>query len=190
LSKIIAIDGGHNIPQDLGKVVLHPNTKKRIKEFFLNGYVALAAQEDLIDRGYIVYDFEGSLVRKKIPFINTVKANVAVEIHHNAHSIPTVRGAEVIYHPGSKKGAILADYILTEIRQEGFETNGVKEGWYRYNPKLGKFYAFTSKIWSPAVIVECGYMTNNEDLAGMLKANYSKKMGKAIARGIASYVKS
>ena len=188
--KTIAIDAGHNIPQDLGKVVLHPDTKKRIKEFFLNKYVALVVQEDLIDRGYTVHDFEGSLVRKKITFINTVKANIAVEIHHNAHSIPTVRGAEVIYHPGSKKGEVLADYILTEIRQEGFETNGVKEGWYRYNPKLGKFYAFTSKIWSPAVIVECGYMTNEKDLEIILCSNYYEKMGKAIARGIDSYAKA
>lgn len=188
--KVLAVDGGHDIPFDLGKVILDPVNKKRIKEFFLNGFVALVTQEDLIDRGYKVYDFEGNLVRKKIPFINTVNAFAAVEIHHNAHRLPNVHGAEVIYHPGSKKGEALADYILTEIRQEGFEINGIKKGWWRYNPKLGKFYAFTSKIWTPAVIVECGYMTNKKDLQTILQDNYHKQMGRAIAQGMDYYVKS
>jgi N-acetylmuramoyl-L-alanine amidase len=184
--RIIAIGAGHDIPSDLGKVIFDG----KIKEFFLNQRIALVSQEDLIDRGYIVHDFEGNLIRKKIPWINTVNAIASVEIHHNAHNHTKIQGAETIYHPKSLTGRIFADVVIEAIAEEGFRVNGVKQGWYRYNPKSKKFYAFTSKIWSASIIVECAYLTNKYDLDVIQQKDYSERMGRAIARGVNYYVKT
>jgi len=186
MEQILAIGAGHDIPFDLGKVVLDG----KIKEFFYNQRVALVVQEDLIDRGYTVHDFEGHLSQKKIPFINLIHPILSVEIHHNANNDTATRGAETIHHPNSKKGKLLAEVVLEAIKEEGFKTNKVHEGWYRYNPKSKKFFAFTSRIKVPSIIIECAYFTNWADVKTVQQNDYPKRMGKAIARGVNWYVKT
>lgn len=74
------------------------------------------------------------------------------------------------------------------IKEEGFETRGIFEGWWRYNPKSQKFYAFTSKIWKPSIIVECSYLTNPTDRAMIQDLEYAHDFGLAIAKGVKNYV--
>ena len=136
----IAIDAGHNTPNDLGFVY-----DNEFFEFWENRLVAAWAGKYLCQWGYKVEDFQGHLIREKIPFVNSKAATLSVEIHHNATSSETIRGAEVIYHPNSKKGKQAANIMLDAIKQQGFTTRGIFEGYFRYDKSRG-FFAWTAKL--------------------------------------------
>lgn len=101
--KTIAIAEGHNTPQDMGRVVQGRDFPLLV-EFFENRLISTYAMYFLYRRGYKIEDFSGHLIREKIPFINTTKADFCIEIHHNANDSAKFRGAEVIYHPKSIQG--------------------------------------------------------------------------------------
>ena len=180
----IAIDAGHNTPHDLGHVY-----DNEIFEFWENRIVAAYAGRYLQQWGYTVEDFQGHLIREKIPFINSRNAELSIEIHHNANKSETIRGAEVIYHPNSKQGKKAAECIIDAMKLEGFRTRGVFEGYFRYDKSRG-FFAWTAKLWKPSIIVECLYLTNAVDRQVLLYEDYYKDMGFAIAQGAKNYVET
>ena len=187
--KTIAIGEGHNTPQDMG-FEYNPQKDDWLIEFCENLKILPYVIEYLYKWDYRVEDFSGHLIREKIPFINTSKADFSVEIHHNANNSEKFRGAEVIYHPKSIQGKKAAQVMLDAIKKEGFEIRGIFEGWWRYNPKSNKYYAFTSKLWKPSVIVECAYFTNQTDRNVISYFDYPHDMGLAIAKGIKNYVEN
>ena len=181
MEKSIAVSIGHNPPRDYGF------QKKGKAEYFYNASVAIELQKELYENEYIVYYPHGSL-KTKVDMINHLfKPEIAVEIHHNSNSRKMEKGAEIIYHPTSIQGKILAEKILKEMEYRGFETGGIFKGYYRYDKTKGYFY-FTSKTNMPAVIIECAYMTNADDFAVMNEIDYFRKMAHAIYRGIENYV--
>lgn len=188
--RTIAIAEGHNTPQDMGAEIYDINTHEYFTEFFENRKVTTYAMEYLYNEGYEIEDFAGHLIRDKIPFINNSRAKICVEIHHNANNSEEIRGAEVIYHPSSKKGKKLAQCISDSIKEAGFKTRGIFEGWYRYDKSLNKIFALLSRTKVAAVIVEVGYLTNLYDRRMLrIEGNY-KKLGIAVAKGIINYVKT
>jgi len=182
--KTIAIDAGHNTPHDLGFIY-----DDELFEFWENRIVAAYAGRYLQQWGYKVEDFQGHLVRDKIPLINSRNAELSIEIHHNANKSEKIRGAEVIYHPNSKQGKKAAKCVLDALKFEGFTTRGIFEGYYRYDKSKG-FFAWTAKLWKPSIIVECAYFTNPIDRQVLRYENYHKDIGFAIAKGAMKYVKA
>ncbi len=183
--KTIAIAEGHNTPQDMG--FEYKDDKTHLVEFCENLKILPYTIEYLYKWGYRVEDFHGHLIREKIPFINSRNAELSIEIHHNANASEKFRGAEVIYHPNSKRGKKAAKIMLEAIKDEGFEIRGIFEGYYRYNKSKG-FYAFTAKIWKPSIIVECCYLTNQADRDKIMFNDYYNDFGLAIAKGVKNYV--
>jgi N-acetylmuramoyl-L-alanine amidase len=181
--RIGAVDGGHNIPFDFGRV------EGNLKEFFLNKHIALLVQEGLINKGYTIYDFEG-LLSKKIKYIKSLNLDFAIEIHHNGCSNPNKRGAEVIYNPEEENEELLARCILKSIKDNGFPVNGAYKDWWRYDKSSGKKFAYTSKLKIPSPIIECLYETNSKDVEIIQSAGYYSDMAFAIIQGIENYFNS
>ena len=185
--KIIAIGEGHNTPQDMG--VQYKDENSHLIEFCENLKILPFTIEHLYKWGYRVEDFHGHLIREKVPFVNSRIAELSIEIHHNWYSSEKIRGAEVIYHPNSKRGKKAAELMLDAIRDEGFETRGVFEGYYRYDKSKG-FYAFTAKLWKPSIIVECGYFSDPVFRLRVKELAYAQDFGLAIAKGARNYVEN
>lgn len=110
-------------------------------------------------------------LREKCRFINFngSSRDCAIEIHFNSFKIwedlnrdglvtedeltAAGKGCETLYYPGSLAGRLLAEICQNAMKDILPPDRGVKEGWYRMNPKNGPDY-FLAQTRCPAVIVE------------------------------------
>jgi N-acetylmuramoyl-L-alanine amidase len=180
---IVAIGAGHT-PKS-------PGVKyKNIIEYTENLKVTTRIQIELSRKHIEFHDFKGSL-RQKVDYINLVKPDVAIEIHHNYHWDSDIRGTELIYHPTSQKGKLLAEKIMRAFfaYPDSWDRISLREGYYRYDKSKG-FYYFTSHTKMPAIILECVYVSNPEDRLLMFSVGYLNKIAKSVVEGIKNYAET
>jgi len=98
------------------------------------------------------------VLKSKVDFINTrlVNGDIAIEVHFNAAVVDgknVGRGCETLYYPGSENGKQLAIKCQEALEEFYPPSRGVKEGWYRMDPKRGADF-FLAQTKCPAVIIE------------------------------------
>lgn len=152
------------------------------REKDLNLSIALACNEVLIRHGVTVsmsrtHD-ENDSISDEIKECNNFKPDLAVDIHNNAGGGD---GAECFYHCNGGKGKTLAENVLAEIVQVGQNSRGAK---VRVNSSGKDYYAFIRETTAPAVIVECAFLDNQQDIQILDTQKKQIAMGTAIAKGI------
>lgn len=134
-------------------------------------------------------------LKTKVEYVNNQSdAVVALEIHFNSakktivnaaganEEINVGSGSETLYCPNSIPGFKLATAVQKELGRVFKPDRGVKEGWYRMNPKFGPdFFLVQTKI--PSVIVEPEFIHRKETII-----NSREEGCYAIARGLQNYL--
>ncbi len=121
---------------------------------------------------------EDMAVRKKIA--NESDADLLVSIHQNAFPSAKAKGAQVFYHKSSAAGKLLAESLQESLRQR------VDDGNQRQAKENADYYILrTTEI--PAVIVECGFLSNREEEALLNDELYQERLAWAIYCGILDY---
>lgn len=117
-------------------------------------------------------------IDERVRGANEYNADIAVDIHYNAGGGD---GAEVYYTKNGGVGKTLAENILAEVKKIGQNSRGAKT-------KLGSngkdYFAFIRETKMPAVLVECAFLDNKNDVKIVDTAAERKAMGEAIAKGI------
>ena len=116
--------------------------------------------------------------------LNTMKENpdaVFVSIHMNKFTSSSAVGAQVFYAPNAEMSDLLADSIQSTIKQLLQPQNE------RVIKKGTKSIYILNNATIPAIIVECGFMSNQKELSLLKDENYQKKMAFSILCGIISY---
>ena len=110
---------------------------------------------------------------------NRADADLFVSIHANAINLsrPDVNGLEVYYF---QSGQRLAQTIHRSILQSvSIRDRRVRQA---------RFYVLRKSLM-PAVLVETGFLTGQEDAANLTQESYRRQMAEAIARGILDYIR-
>ena len=113
--------------------------------------------------------------------IETSGQDITVSINQNKFGDSAVCGPQVFYAPGSVEGEKLAGCIQ----------NSLNEALEVQKPRVqmeGNYYIVKSGT-VPAVIVECGFLSNPEEEAKLKTEEYQKKVAKAVREGITVYLK-
>ena len=104
-----------------------------------------------------------------------------ISIHANAIPNSKWRGAQVFYHKdGHPNGEMLAKAIQKTIRETVENTD-------REALSIKEVYLL-KKVEVPAVLVETGFLSNEEEKKLLATDSYQEKMAFAIARGIENYI--
>lgn len=152
------------------------------KEKDLNLSIALACRDELKRHGVEVKmsrtKDENDPLSEEIRECNAYAPDLAVSIHNNAGGGD---GAEAFYHYGGGKSKTLAENILAEIVKVGQNSRGAK---VRKNSQGKDYYGFIREISCPAVIVECAFVDNAQDLKILATEGDKQKVGQAIAKGV------
>lgn len=111
---------------------------------------------------------------------NNLSADIIVSIHQNSYPSPNVKGAQVFYYDNSEKSKRLAECIQNKIVE--FIDPGNKRG----SKENGSYYML-KKTTVPAVIVECGFLSNYSEGKKLSKDEYQEKIAWAIYMGIVDY---
>lgn len=191
---IIVIDAGHGEP-DGGAV-----SASGIRESTLNLQVAKLLEEELIDLGYEVImtrndenniadsDLQNSTIRNikvsdinnRIRITNTSNADMLISIHMNNFSSEKYYGWQTFYKKNSSYSKILAQNI-----QKGISNNIERENKRTELPIENIKLIDKSEI--PAVIVECGFLSNLEDVRLLQTEEYRQQIVDGIVDGIEDF---
>lgn len=105
-----------------------------------------------------------------------------ISIHQNKYPSSSENGAQVFYSPNNASSMTLAEYIQNSISR-----NLQKEN-MRQIKKCGSSVYLLYHAQSTAVMVECGFVSNDAELKKLKDAEYQKQMAFAIVAGINDYI--
>lgn len=152
------------------------------KEKALNLQIALACRDCLVRHGVVVgmsrTTDENDPLSEEIKECNAFSPDFAIDIHNNAGGGD---GAEIFYHYKGGESKTLAQYVLNEIVRIGQNSRGIKT---RLNASGKDYYGFIRETHAPAIIVECAFIDNANDIKIIDTVAEQKAMGEAIAKGI------
>lgn len=158
-----------------------------LKEKNLNLAIALACQEELARHGVLTKmsrkKDENDTLSEEIKECNAYKPDLAVDIHNNAGGGD---GAEVLHTINGGTGKTLAKNILDEIVKIGQNSRGTKT---KKNSSGKDYFGFIRQTTCPAVIVECAFVDNKNDVKIIDTKAEQTAMGVAIAKGILKTLK-
>lgn len=193
--KIVIIDAGHG-GIDGGAVGVSGVIEKDI-----NLSIALKLQKVMKDAGWKVimtreadvsiHDPEAATVRQKkasdlknrLALTKLYPDSIFVSIHQNTIDIPSVKGAEVYYSPNAPESKILATAIQEELNEN---INHEKK---RTITKAGSNLYIFYRAQNTAVLVECGFLSNDEEESRLKDEEYQQRMADTIFKGIERYSK-
>ncbi len=160
-----------------------------VLETELNLAIGEQVAEALIARGCMVLRTRTSAdaiddtkrldMRRRGVLLNTEGADCTVSIHMNKFSDRTVSGPMCYYQAGAVEGQILAQCVMDAL------TDALERPSRLANP--GNNYV-TRIPAAPAVLVECGFLSNAQDEQLLQDAAYQAKLANAIAEGVLSYL--
>lgn len=122
-------------------------------------------------------------LQPRVDMANRARADLFVSIHANAISMsrPEVNGIETYHVAGSAAGRQLAEHIQQQLlASTGMRDRGVKRA---------RFYVLVRTVM-PAVLVEVGFVTGQEDALRLSDSATRSQMAQAIANGIVAYLQS
>lgn len=183
---LIMLDPGHG-GRDTGTQSI---SKPRYQEKSLNLVTAQFVKTYLLQKGYKVLmtretDVFVSL-EKRAQLANQKKPTLFVSIHFNAAPSIEARGIEVFYYESkdkkdrTAKSKRLAQSILKQVlAHTQAKSRGVKQGNYA---------VIRETINIPAVLIEGGFVTNEDELKLLKDPIYLKRLAWGITRGIEEYL--
>ncbi len=188
-SKVIVVDAGHG-GMDGGGVGVDGTPEKD-----LNLQIAKKLEKALTENGYRVvmtrnedvslHDVETTTVRsqknsdlkKRASIANQTKAGLFVSIHMNKYESADVKGAQVFYRKNDPTGAQYAESVMLELKKVDSQNHRVEKTLPNKNLTF-------SKLEIPGILVECGFISNLEELTKLRDESYQQKLVDAIVNGI------
>lgn len=186
----IVIDAGHG-GADPGKVGVN-----QVEEKDLNLAIALRLKKLLEAEGFEVVltrEDENGLysegasnkkvedMRKRCEIITDAMPVFTISIHQNSYPEEYVKGAQVFYYGASSEGKELAEILQASLIERLDPEN-------HRAAKANESYYLLKRTPTPTVIVECGFLSNNQEAQLLTTEEYQEKVAWAIHMGVLQYL--
>lgn len=192
---IVIIDAGHG-GFDGGAVANDGTVEKDINlsiALYLQEYLSFFNIETIMirdtdcsveDEGLTtIRQRKSSDLHNRMKIMEETDNGIFVSIHQNKYPDGKYSGTQVFYSPKTKdESQILArtiqDYVVNTLQKDN--TRQIKE--------CGTSVFLMYNAVKPAVLVECGFLSNYEETNKLKTADYQKKIAFCIAMGIQNYL--
>lgn len=185
----IVIDAGHG-GSDPGSI----GYKTKVKESDLNLKLAKMLKQKLESAGINIvmtrtndnamlegkgkkWKKEDMKLRKEL--IKSVRPNMVISIHQNSYTNHKLRGSQVFYDNHSEISKQIADFIQNEFKEN--LDKSIKAS------SPGDYFMLKC-TYAPSVLVECGFLSNEEDEKLLLTEDYQTKIIDCIYKGIIKFL--
>ena len=121
-------------------------------------------------------------LKQRVSIANQTENAIVVSIHQNHYSDSKYSGAQVFYAPNGKS-ADLAGQMQTALVKH------LNPGSNRKSKKADGIYLL-QKVTNPAILIECGFLSNYEEEAKLRTATYQKQVAAVIATVCSTYLYS
>lgn len=186
--KIFVIDAGHG-GEDGGAVSALGTQESGINleiagrlnalmHFFgLHTKMVRTADVSVYTEGTTVAQKKVSDIKHRVQMVEETPNAVLVSIHQNHFSESKYRGAQVFF---TAKGEVLAEQLQQALCAH-VDSNNHREC------KLSKDVYLMEHVTCPAVLIECGFLSNPQEELLLRDAEYQKKLACAIACTLLNY---
>lgn len=120
-------------------------------------------------------------LKKRLKMLEESDADMLISIHQNKYSVSKYSGAQVFYSKGNASSRELALILQSEIKSRLQNDNE-----RQIKPSGSEIYLLY-KATKPAVMVECGFMSNPNELENLKKESYQNETALSIFSGIVKY---
>ncbi|AEE96667.1 N-acetylmuramoyl-L-alanine amidase CwlD [Mahella australiensis] len=181
---IIVIDAGHG-GNDMGA-----SSRSGVSERDINLIIAKKLEGLLQREGFKVIltrrdekaiaPTKSKDMAKRVDIANSSDADIFVSIHLNKFSQSQYYGAQTFYMEGSQQGEKLAKAIQSRLLEE-LDRGNTRQA------KASNSYYVIRNVKMPAVIVECGFLSNPDEEKLLQQDEYQQDIAHAIYMGIKDY---
>lgn len=196
VNQTVIIDAGHGGPD--GGTSADDGTLEKD----LNLQIAIKLNESLNSMGIktvmirtediSVHDASANTIRQKkvsdlknrLKIINETDNSIFVSIHQNHFSDSRYSGTQVFYSKNNPQSSVLADCIRQSVISDLQKENT------RETKPSGTDIYLLYHAESPAVMVECGFLSNINESKNLKNENYQKELAFVLALGISDYLNS
>ncbi len=120
-------------------------------------------------------------MKKRLEIFNSSENNVIISIHQNKFSESKYHGTQIFYSPNNENSKLLAESIK-------FSVKGLLQPENKRECKKADNGIYLLKnTTNPAIIVECGFISNYEECQKLLDSTYQKQMSFSIIAGFLNY---
>ena len=120
-------------------------------------------------------------LKNRMRFTEETEAKYFVSIHMNKFPDPQYSGLQVYYSPNDPGSIQMADLIQNYVQKYIQPENS------RQTKKSNKGIYLLHRMQIPAVLVECGFLSNTEEAALLSDASYRKTLSLGIACAIMEF---
>lgn len=128
--------------------------------------------------GALSKGFKKRDMQRRKEIIEEAKPVAVVSVHQNFYSSSAARGGHVFYRKDSGSGKLLAGYIQKELDSLCGDDR---------KPLTGDYFMLNCTQYA-SVIVECGFLSNEEDEKLLMDESYREKLAYAIFTGVIEYI--
>lgn len=181
-------DGGTQSRDGLLEKDLNLDIAKRLSLLFSqNGVNVIMTRSD--DR--LLYDKNGDYKGRKKALDAQARLNIASEdpnaifisIHQNYFSSSQYSGLQVWYSGNDNRSMELAQYIQSGVKSTLQPNNN------RQTKLAGSNIYLLEHIKNPAVLIECGFLSNPEEAKRLSDPTYRQNLSEVIYRSVTEYIK-
>ena len=192
---IVIIDVGHG-GEDGGAVADDGTLEKELnlsiatylyqyfKEYGFNVIITRTEDVALGDQSLsTIRERKCSDLQKRVELMNSYPNSVTISIHQNKFEQSKYSGTQVFYSVNDANSVKLAENIRASI-VKSLQPDNKRET----KPATESIYLLNHAQYT-AVLVECGFLSNAEELAKLKDAEYQKKLARGIFSGFLDYSK-
>lgn len=186
----IVLDAGHG-GIDGGKIGINGEVEKEINLLIAGRLKNLLEQQGIVammtrtdDNGLYEENATNKKqqdMKRRCELINQTEAELVVSIHQNSYTEPSVCGPQVFYYENSAAAKEIAAILQSSL-------NTLLEIERPREIKANDSYYILRKTERPAVIVECGFLSNPAEAALLSTEEYQQKVAEAICAGILQWM--
>lgn len=184
--KTVIIDPGHG-GIDVGTVGIDGSLEKNINlsiSLDLYDFLMVSGINTVLTRDgdYEMYrageQRTKSDLYNRMDYINSVPDSILISIHQNHFENEAEWGTQVWYSPNDDISPTIADKILNSVKKNIQPKNK------RENKKSDDSYYILYKAQKPSVMVECGFVSNENENKRLQDKEYQRDMAYSILVGI------
>ena len=181
--KIIVIDAGHGgwdpgmVQGKVEEKNINLSIAKKLQVFLEQGGATVITTR--IDDTSLANRKSGDMQARRL-IANTSNADIFISIHQNSYNNASVRGFQAFYYNESDNSKKLATHIQDRLKE--FVNPGNK-----LQSRANKNYYVLKQTEMPAVLIECGFLTNHGERNKLVCEDYQEKIAWGIYLGIVDY---
>ncbi|MBQ9680004.1 MAG: N-acetylmuramoyl-L-alanine amidase [Ruminococcus sp.] len=181
-------DGGAEVDGVLEKDINLNIANKTADLLRLCGYTVTEIRDEDIsvyeDGAETLREKKVSDLKHRVEICNESENNIVVSIHQNKFDNSAYSGAQVFYSVNNDNSILLAEAVRSAV------VSLLQSGNTRELKPAGSDIYLLDNAEVPAIIVECGFLSNSDERAKLLDEGYQSQIAYSIAMGVLEYSQS